>query len=338
MGDDQQPGGASPNGARGFSPVSVASLRVDTVTAFDLYMQLKPGRPHVLYREKNLAFTEEAKERLKENNVTVLFIREDQMAEYRVYVEGNLGDILSDPELTVADKSQVLYDSAQGLVKEVLEDPRSGDLFRRTTGLVEHTVPFVLEQKGAFENLVKVTSYDYYTYTHSVNVCMFSIALGGHVGLDAERIVQLGNGALLHDVGKCMLDPAILNCPGKLRDDQWEMMKRHPVYGYTILKRQGIKDTVVLDVTRHHHEKLDGRGYPDGLRDEEITPCARISAIADIFDALTTRRSYKDAIGSFAALKLMKGETAEQLDAEIFGTFVRMMGGAGERLRASPRL
>jgi len=190
-------------------------------------------------------------------------------------------------------------------------------------------VKFVFGQRDAFENLLKVTSYDYYTYTHCVNVFMFSIALAQSMGYSAHDVQSLGNGALLHDVGKCMVDPDIVNCRGKLSQEQWLQMKLHPVHGHTLLKRQGMRNSVILDVTRHHHEKLSGAGYPDGLGPSDISDGARIVAIADIFDALTTRRSYKEAINSFPALKLMREEMVKDIDADIFRAFVALMGKQG---------
>ena len=309
----------------GFAPVTVSSLRVNTVTVFDLYIQERPECPFVLYRQRNLPFSEAAKERLTENNVTQAYVRSDQLKDYRVYVEANLGMILDDPDIPIGEKSDILYGSARDLVKDVLDDPRSGGLFQRCTELSQHTAEFILGQAGAFENLLKVTSYDYYTYTHSVNVCMFSIALAQHLGYDPMKTLQLGNGALLHDVGKSLIDPAILNCPGKLSDDQWRIMKLHPTYGYNLLKRQLYRDDVVLDVVLHHHEKLNGKGYPNSLRDAAVSLHARISAVADIFDALTTRRPYKDAMPFRRALDLMNSQMAPELDGDVFNKFKNLM-------------
>jgi HD-GYP domain-containing protein (c-di-GMP phosphodiesterase class II) len=102
------------------------------------------------------------------------------------------------------------------------------------------------------------------------------------------------------------------------------------VYGCNILQKQGVRDKVMLDVTRHHHENLTGEGYPDRLTAEQIPQFIRISTISDVFDALTTRRPYKDALSSFEALKLMKNEMEEDLDQELFQAFVEMMGAPGQ--------
>jgi HD-GYP domain-containing protein (c-di-GMP phosphodiesterase class II) len=138
-------------------------------------------------------------------------------------------------------------------------------------------------------------------------------------------VLKIAHAALLHDVGKCQIDTSIVNCPGKLSPEQWQEMKRHPVYGHTILQKNPDMDSIALDVTRHHHEKLTGDGYPDGLTSKEISAQVRICTIADIFDALTTRRVYKEAIISFEALKLMRLEMAQSLDFGFLKCFIEML-------------
>jgi len=143
---------------------------------------------------------------------------------------------------------------------------------------------------------------------------------------DGDTLFEFGMGALLHDIGKYKIDLSIVNCPGKLSREQWEEIKLHPVYGDEILRERGLPSALALDIVRHHHEKLTGLGYPDGLKAAKILPLVRVCTIADIFDALSTRRAYKDAIPTFDALKLMKQEMREELDQQYFGEFVAMMG------------
>jgi len=258
--------------------------------------------------------------------VVELFVPSGQDALYRRYIEANLNSVLADSGIPINERSEVLYNSASGLVKEAFENPRSREVLERSRALVENAVSFVFTQQASIESLLKVTSVDYYTYTHCVNVFVFSIAFSRRLELDGRLVIKQANGALLHDIGKCQIPASVLNAPGKLSSAEWEQMKRHPLYGHELLRGLGVTDDVVLDVTRHHHEKLTGKGYPDNLSGLEISTCARMSAISDIFDALTTRRSYKGALTSFDALRLMKAEMAQELDRDLFQTFVEMMG------------
>ena len=306
--------------------VPTTTLRINEVVGFDLYLAGSASHP-VLYRERSLPFDEEARDRLESQGVAELYVHHSQEREYHAYVEMHLKDIVNDVSIPLEAKSGVLYTSAQHLVKDVLADPRAGDMLPRSGMVVEAMVAHMMREPRAFASLMRITSYDYYTYTHSVNVCVFSLALarraGGH---DEAELQRFGLGALLHDVGKSRIDPSVLNERGKLSDAQWASMRQHPVYGHEILKDQQVTDPLVLTVTRHHHEKLRGNGYPDGLWGDDIQPLVRISTIADIFDALTTRRSYKTALNSFPALKLMREQMADDLDQEYFRLFVEILG------------
>ena len=243
------------------------------VTGFDLYLPPRESRDPVLYREGSLPFTEESKARLQDHKVDTVLISAEQQGLYNRYIESALGDILEDYTIPIAKRAQVLYTSAQSLVKEVLEDPRAGGLVGRSEEMVKHTVGFLYRESESFPLLMKLTSFDYYTYTHSVNVFVFTTSL-------AQRL-------------------------GYSEDDAHE---------------------VILDVVRHHHEKLDGSGYPDGLKGDEIYKWSRMCAVCDIFDAMTTRRSYKDALPSFPALALMRDQMSKQIDMEYFKTFVGLVG------------
>lgn len=313
--------------AGSFLRVSTDSLRVNEIVDFDLYLPLVEGAPPVLYRERSLRFDDDTRERLAAQGVTELFVHQEQARAYRTYIEAHLKDIVADPDIPLETKSTLLYDSARDLVKDVLENPRAGDMLPRSGGVVEAMVTHLLRDPRAFGSLMRITSYDYYTYTHSVNVCVFSLALARRTGQFSENdLRRFGLGALLHDVGKSRVPADVLNVRGKLNSEQWEAMRAHPVHGYDILRDQGVSDSTVLSVTRNHHEKLGGNGYPDGLWGDDIAPLVRITTIADIFDALTTQRSYKPAMQSFPALTMMRGEMMKDLDPEYFRLFVEILG------------
>ena len=319
--------------SQGESPVYytlyVEALRSDELVEFDIYLQTEPKRPPVLYRGRHLLMTEEALGRLREAKVRCVFVPKSQHKALCTYLEKNLSLILSDPNVPVDEKSSLLYFSAQEIMREILENPFVGETLSRSRTMVGHTMDFMFHEKHAFSSLLRITSYDYYTYTHSVNVMVYAMALARRVQLgDEDSYMRFGEAVLLHDIGKSRIGTDIINAPGKLTNEQWEEMKRHPAYGKAILEELGVRDEMILDVVLHHHEKLSGRGYPNALRGEEVSRQVRITTIADIFDALTTRRSYKEAVSTFAALRLMKDEFKGDLDAELFRAFVEIMGAA----------
>lgn len=316
-----------------FFPVQVSLLQIDKIIHFDLYIQPDKLKPPVLYRSKNLPITEKDINRLSELGCTTLYVPFQEKVLYTHYLESNLKSILTDPSVPTLKKTEVLYNVTTQAVKEMLDDPRSGDVIPRTQYLVENTLDFIFHHPTAFQCMLKLTCFDYYTHTHSVNVGMFSIFLAREVGLSEDTLFRLGVGALLHDIGKCMVDPKIVNFPGRLSPEQFEQMKMHPVYGYEILVNEhNVRDELQLDVVRHHHEKLTGTGYPDKLKGDEVSVYARISAIADIFDALTTRRSYKNAFRSFDALNLMKTQMCNEIDMGIFKKFIILLGKKEENI------
>jgi putative nucleotidyltransferase with HDIG domain len=256
---------------------------------------------------------------------------------YRQYIEQNLASILADSRLDITEKSQILYYPAQGLAKDVMAQPRSEKPVQRSKDMVENTISLVFGRKAAFAHLLKVTSYDYYTYTHSVNVLVFGLALAQRLGFDDPEVLRdFGVGALLHDIGKSMIDSRIVNCKTTLTDEQWRVMRLHPVYGHEILVERAGVGKIALDVIRHHHEKIGGTGYPDRLRAGRVSPLARVLAVADIFDALTTRRQYKAALNPFPALVLMKEQMSNDLDPEYFSG-VRIADGRPGSVEKAPR-
>jgi putative nucleotidyltransferase with HDIG domain len=310
----------------GFISIPVRTLQSHLVTDFALWHQPRPGAPLVLYRGPDQPFTEEVRDRLEAHNVSRLYVPIEDRNKLRLYIEQNMEQLLGDSSLPVEQRSEMMYESAQGLVRDALEDPRSVNLMQRCSDTVPHMIDFLYKEGQSFSCLLKVCSHDYYTYTHSVNVFTYGIALAHHMGFTRREVEMFGQGALLHDIGKSGLPLDVIHSPTCLTDDQWELMRQHPVIGYDILVEQGVKQPVVLDVTRHHHEKLNGKGYPDRLAGKEISVFARMCTIADIFDALTTRRSYKEARRSFESLQFMRAHMSDEIDMEIFKAFVELMG------------
>lgn len=307
-------------------PIPVASLCAEAVTSFDLYLPPQGSRPPVLYRGRHLVFQEKDRWRLAEHGVTELLVPREQAEAYRSYSERHLGALLRDESLPLSLRCEVMYATTQALVQSIFDDPRSGTVMPRTAALVKETMEFMTREKHALPQLMSVMSFDYYTYTHSVNVFTFSVMLAARMGHGGEELHRFGQGALLHDLGKTKLDHAILNSKGRLSDAQWAVMKEHPVWGYEMLRDLGVTDDIILDVTRHHHEKLNGTGYPDGLQGDAVSQWARMTTVADIFDALTTQRSYKGAIRSFEALLFMREHMKDDLDQTCFNEFVGLLG------------
>lgn len=192
--------------------------------------------------------------------------------------------------------------------------------------IVEEISSSVMRNPGALISLARLKDKDDYTYMHSVAVCALMVSLAQQLGLDGEQTRQAGLAGLLHDVGKMMTPSAILNKPGKLTDAEFETIKNHPVEGHKILlEGSGISD-VALDVCLHHHEKVDGSGYPERLADVQISLYARMGAVCDVYDAITSNRPYKNGSEPADSIRKMAEWGKGHFDQRIFEAFVRSIG------------
>jgi putative nucleotidyltransferase with HDIG domain len=191
--------------------------------------------------------------------------------------------------------------------------------------LVNDIVDSVDRNGDALISLCRLKIADEYTYMHSVSVCALMVALGRQLGLDEATRRDAGMAGLLHDLGKAAMPQEIINKPGKLTDDEFTIIKSHPVRGHEMLLENGVDNERVLDVCRHHHERIDGSGYPDKLAAENISLIARMSAVCDVYDAITSDRPYKagwDPADSVAKMASWQGH----FDPVVLQTFIKTIG------------
>lgn len=191
--------------------------------------------------------------------------------------------------------------------------------------IVNEIVDSVDRNADALISLCRLKLADEYTYMHSVSVCALMVSLGRQLGLDDATCRDAGMAGLLHDLGKAAMPQDIINKPGKLTDEEFTIIKSHPVKGHEMLLASGVDNERVLDVARHHHERIDGTGYPDKLPEEQISLIARMSAVCDVYDAITSNRPYKagwDPAESVAKMASWKGH----FDPTVLQTFVKTIG------------
>jgi putative nucleotidyltransferase with HDIG domain len=310
-----------------YLPVYLESLRVDTVLSFDLYIKI--GGDMILYRSADLPFSERTRMKLLDNKVNRLFISGNSRVKYQKYIEQNLDKILIDQKVPQERKAGILYETSKNLMQDVLDNPSYGENIQRSKRMVEHQVSYILKGQEAFHNLLKISSFDYYTFSHSVNVCTFAIALAQQLGYKDEKFLHdLGIGALLHDVGKSKISDRILNKKGSLSQVEFELMKKHPKWGVEILTATDLIDAASYYPVLQHHERGTEKGYPNGLRLSEMHEFSKIVAIVDTFDAMTTQRVYQGAVETYPALKVMFS-LREDFDRRMLEAFAALMGPTG---------
>lgn len=191
--------------------------------------------------------------------------------------------------------------------------------------LVEEISNSIVRHPHALISLSRLKTSDEYTYMHSVAVCALMVALARRMRLSEDKVREAGVAGLMHDVGKMMIAPDILNKPGRLTAEEFQAMKYHPEAGLKILQESHQVNATVLDVCLHHHEKVDGSGYPDGLVGEQISLFARMGAICDVYDAVTSERPYKKGWGAARSIREMANWKGH-FDEQIFQTFVKTLG------------
>ena len=191
--------------------------------------------------------------------------------------------------------------------------------------MVEEINDSVSRHPDALLSVVRLKNHDEYTYMHSVAVCALMVALARRLGLPEDQVRDAGAAGMLHDLGKAAMPLTVLNKPGALSDDEFKIMKAHPVRGHDMLKQSGTASEAVLDVALHHHEKFDGSGYPHNLKGDAISLMARMGAVCDVYDAITSNRPYKKAWGPAESLQRMVSWKGH-FDELVLKAFVRSIG------------
>jgi putative nucleotidyltransferase with HDIG domain len=225
------------------------------------------------------------------------------------------------------ERASRIFRESRRLVDGMFDEARMGSV--RSTDAAEavagQIADSVLRHPSAMIGLARVKRADDYTFMHSVAVAALMVALARTLGLDEEQARHAGLAGLLHDVGKAQIPLAVLNKPGTLTEDEWSTMRSHPERGWAILRAtQGVTPEA-LDAVLHHHEKIDGSGYPHHLKGDEISVLAKMAAVCDVYDAITSNRPYKAGWQPTVAIRKMT-EWIGHFDNSIFKGFVRTVG------------
>ncbi len=234
-----------------------------------------------------------------------------------------LKEALRDKKLPAEEKSQIVYKSSLVLMDRLFDDPKTENI-REAKKSISEIVDLILGDDATSAFLLRITSYDFYTYAHSVNVGVLSVLLAKELFRRSfsHDMHELGAGFFLHDIGKVRVDQAIINKAGLLTKEERDIMRTHPDLGYTLLTETDQLTEECRIVVMQHHERQDGSGYPRRLTGDEIHIYGRICCIADVFDALTSERSYHQKVSTFDALKIMKNELLNHFSESIFERFV----------------
>lgn len=315
-------GGLAPHHGlhRDYVPVDVEHLELGRETGFDLYLK-NPDGEYVLFLAGTRPFTQRELSHLETRVLRQLYVRRESRGAYLDAVAAEIGRTIQSGKGQPEERARFVYESASTLMEDLFEAPRAPAVARARSAIRE-CMAGALHDPELLHALLTLTSHDYYTYTHSINVCVFGTGLAREViGADGA-VLDLAEGLLLHDIGKIGIPEALLRKPGPLDDEEWKVMRCHPMRGVELIRDAKALSGTIETVTLQHHERHDGRGYPQGLPGREIHLYGRIAMIADVFDALTTNRAYRAALDTLHALRIMQEEMIENFDPDFFRAFV----------------
>jgi HD-GYP domain-containing protein (c-di-GMP phosphodiesterase class II) len=312
-----------------FRAIDLAFLRSDGAEVFDIFYKTESfgNTQYVKFASSHPSHQSKVR-RLIEDGVSTqeFFIREEDLGKYHGQATKALRTMISNPEIPFEEKTRKIYDVSKGIMKDFFDSNASQKILQSSEEVMEIMEKCLSGNEAGFHSISMITNKDYYTYTHSVNVGLYCMSYGIKTKMGANDTKDLGVGGMFHDLGKAKIDASLINKNGKLTDGEFETIKSHPLLGSEILKSMKCYGNNVIRMANEHHEKFTGNGYPKGLVGEEISRFARICKVMDVYDALTTRRSYKKAMNPFDALTLMGKQMVDEFDRDILGNFVRYMG------------
>lgn len=296
--------------------IRISSVAPTVPLKYDIFLFVNESP--VLFRRIGDTLTEERIRLLYNHGRQEFLVREDQR---ELYVD-SLRHIIHDPGASIETKSKFLKETAYVHINDLFTKEDIAPAVSEASRLTEQMVSFVSNDLEAACTLMRLSRHDYYTYNHCVDVAVYSIVLARKVfGEKTDLLLMAGLGGLLHDIGKRDIDWNLINKTSALTQKEWDEIRKHPVYGKDCLESvPSVPDASRL-VVLEHHENFDGTGYPFKLSGDQISPLAKIVTIADVFDALTTDRSYHRAMSPKEALNLMFGMQPGKFDPALFTCF-----------------
>ena len=316
-----------------FRPIPIDVIQINEKSVVDLF--IKHDNSLVPFLDKGGMFTRDLLEELRRFGLSKIFIKgQEAMNVFEEYVSSHTERTLTDPTVPSKVKAATFYVSSIHALRNALDNPNP-ERIEKIKVTLKPMLENITENKVLLSDLIAITEYDFNTYTHSVNVGIYATSLAisfykedSSIGM--AEIERLSYGYFLHDIGKSKVPLSIIRKRGKLNQEEWHIMKKHPEWGYAILMETGHLTNEAAYISMQHHERPDGSGYPCGTK--EIHPCARICTIADIYDALTSIRPYKNAMKPFDALKIIKNEALTEFDQNLLKNLIRLLGPKSENI------
>ncbi|MGE5086879.1 MAG: HD-GYP domain-containing protein [Bacillota bacterium] len=292
--------------------IRLSTIRPDKVTSFDIFILV--DHKYILYLRAGDKLSDGKIERLHSRDTgDSFFVRNEDKQAYRDWVREEMNSNLIDPFA----KAKILRESSVALMEDLFENPDVNTALDESRPIIKDFIDLMESAPEAMGFMISLSGHDFYTYNHSLDVSIYSLGLGKALGYNPQELEELGVGSLFHDIGKRNVSLDILCKKGGLTDAEWEQMKMHPQYGLVILNNHPNISDAIKAACFEHHESWAGNGYPQQLVADEIHPFARIVAITDTYDAMTTQRSYNVPLKPLDAVTMMKEKLAGRYDPDM---------------------
>ncbi len=308
-----------------FYPVDVDAIDHD-VLQLDLYMWHERSPRPVLYRAQGVEFSERDRRELLSNGVETLFIPDQQHAVYREMLARRIDDCFEEPDCAPQERAAAALHVCRRAVEDVLMLPDRAESVAAVSAVSKALSKWSQQNPKVFSYLLDLGAHDFYTLTHMINVGVGCAMLAHQLRpKDAEFISDCLQGGLLHDLGKRGIPEDILCKEGRLDPGEWEMVRKHPALGYAELSKAESVPPRVLEIVRDHHERLDAEGYPRGISGDSIGLHTRICTVVDCFDAVVSKRPYRDPIHPSGAIKLLTDVAGTIVDHEVLLAWAKLV-------------
>ena len=301
-----------------YMKIRIGSLGAMEPIPFDVFILV--NNKYVHYLRSGDSMTAEKIQGFESRASDVFYIQLSQRDTYRNYLSRQLAS----DQLDSKAKANILRESSLAMIEELFETSDIGKALSESKQIVSEFIEFIDTNPDGMAHLIGLSSHDFYTYNHSLDVGIYSLGLGRLAGYSSKDLQELGEGALFHDIGKRHVDVQIICKNGPLDDVEWAQMQKHPQYGLLILEDHKISEAIKA-CCFEHHESFLGNGYPQQLTSEEIHPMARIVAICDTYDAMTTKRSYNQPMSPTDAVKFMTTKLANRYDPDLLKAMTEIM-------------
>jgi putative nucleotidyltransferase with HDIG domain len=308
-----------------YIPVSISTLQPSESAGINLYRQEDGVGKFTLYCAEDHPLKKEDLDRLHQRGVHRLFIESGCRDSFQSYLRDLINPEVSRQDVSLAAQVGALTE----VVRDVLETQfRSGETDQTVSEAARMgavTANIVCNDQFAASDMFRVLHHDYATFTHSANVAFYAGLLAAELGHDQHDVELMTTAGLLHDLGKLAIDEKILCKPGKLTDEEFDVIRSHPTVGFEQLNYREDLTEGQLMMVYQHHERLDGKGYPVGVVDSEIHSWAKICSVVDVYEALTSYRPYRSPMPRRKVFEIMERDSGKAFDAEVLACWLKII-------------